>query len=160
MFELLGIAFGGASRLFQHWLEIKDKNKERDHEFRMFDKQLELMARKAEIESELRRMDYDAAKDAGELDALVTSIRAQADEARAAGGWVAQLSASVRPIISYWLLIIYTTAKLVSLYLTWRSGVLLAEAIVAAYTTFDGALLGSIMSFWFADRSLRKWGRY
>jgi hypothetical protein len=37
-----------------------------------------------------------------------------------------------------------------------QTGISLAEAVKAAYTEFDGALLGSIISFWFADRSLRK----
>jgi hypothetical protein len=156
MFELLGIVFGGLSRLGQHYLDMQDKDKERVHELAMFDKQVALQAQKTDAERDLRRMDADSAKDTGELNALVQAISSQAAEATAAGGWVLSLSASVRPITSYWLLAIYTASKAAILYLDLTANIGIAEALKAAYTEFDGALLGSIMSFWFADRSLRK----
>lgn len=156
MLELLGIIFGGAARIGQHWLDLRDKDKERDHEARMFDLQAKLQDQRLAAEQHLRAMDLDGRRDAGELDALVTAIKGQSDEAKAAGGWVVKLSASVRPIVSYWLLAVYTASKLATLYLTMAAGVGLAVAVKAAYTEFDGALLGSVLSFWFADRSLRK----
>lgn len=159
MLELLGIVFGGASRLVQHFMEMQDKQKEREHEAIMFDKQVALQGQKIEAEKDLRQMDADAQRDAGELNAMIAGINAQAQEAQAAGGWVAKLSASVRPVVSYWLLLVYTAAKGATLYMMLRSGTPLAEAVTHVYTTFDGALLGSIVSFWFADRSLRKAGK-
>jgi hypothetical protein len=156
MLELFGIVFGGASRLAQHWMELKDKDKERHHESVMFDKQIDLQNRRAESEQELRRMDADSAKDAGELDALIGAIRAQADEATKAGGFVAKLSASVRPVISYWLILLYSIVKIAAVYLAISPSVPFTQAILGIYTEFDGALLGSVVSFWFADRSLRK----
>ena len=159
MFEILGIVFGGVSRLAQHYMEMQDKQKECEHEAVMFDKQVALQAQRIDAEKDLRQMDVTAQRDAGELDVLQAAITAQAQEAEAAGGWVAKLSASVRPMVSYWLLAIYTAAKVATLTITLSSGAPLAEAIRAAYTEFDGALLGSIVSFWFADRSLRKAGK-
>lgn len=156
MFELLGIVFGGVSRLTQHYMETKDKQHEREHEAIMFDKQIALQAQRVEAERDLRQMDVDSVRDTGELNAMITAIQSQATEAQAAGGAIAKLSASVRPVVSYWLLGIYTAAKFATLYLSLRDGVPLAAAVQAAYTAFDGALLGSIVSFWFADRSLRK----
>lgn len=156
MLELLGIVFGGAARLGQHWLDLRDKAAERDHEARMFDLQAKLQEQRIAAEQHLRAMELEGQKDAGELDALIASIKSQSDDARAAGGWVVRLSASVRPIVSYWLLAVYTAAKVATLYLTLAAGVGLAVAVKAAYTEFDGALLGSVLSFWFADRSLRK----
>ena len=158
MFELLGIVFGGASRLLQFWIETRDGQRERDHEYRMFEKQLELAHKRADIDYDMRQMDVNLARDEKEMDLLSTAIKAQAQEAAAAGGWVAQLSASVRPIISYWLLAIYTTAKAAGLYLVVLSGVDLVIAVANAYTEFDGALMGAIVAFWLADRSLRKAG--
>lgn len=159
MFELLGIVFGGVSRLAQFWIETKDGQRERDHEYRMFERQIELSSRKIDTDYDMRQMDVNLSRDEKEMDLLSTAIRAQADEAKSAGGWVAKLSASVRPVISYWLLVIYSIAKGASLYLVVRSGVDLVVAITQAYTEFDGALLGAIVAFWFADRSLRKSGR-
>jgi FtsH-binding integral membrane protein len=101
-------------------------------------------------------MDLAAQQDKGDAEALVAALQAQASEAQAAGGWAAAISASVRPLISYWLMGIYTVAKVATLWMSTQSGVPFAQAVVAAYSSFDGALLGSIVSFWFADRSLRK----
>lgn len=160
MFELLGIVFGGVSRLAQHFMELKDKQKEREHEATMFDKQIVLQDQRIKAETNLRQMEFDSAKDIKEFDLLMSGINAQAQEAKVAGGWVAKLSASVRPVISYWLLLIYTVAKIAGLYIILgQDNVGVAEAIRASYTEFDGAMLGSIVSFWFADRSLRKAGK-
>lgn len=156
MLEVLGIVFGGVSRLAQHWMEMKDKDKEREHEAVMFDKQAALQAQRTSAEQDLRKMDAQAKQDQGELDALIAAIQSQAGEAQAAGGWAARLSASVRPVISYWLLAIYTLAKCTALYLALSGGMPVAQAIQSVYSEFDGALMGSIMAFWFADRSLRK----
>jgi hypothetical protein len=164
MFELLGIVFGGAARLTQHWMETKDKQNERDHEARMFDKQVQLQQMKSQADLAQQQLVSDTARDSGELSLLSDAIKDQSAEAMAAGGLVAKLSASVRPVVSYWLLAIYTVSKASSFWLEIeRSGTLdvnnFAKAFEACYTQFDGALLGSIVSFWFADRSLRKAGK-
>lgn len=156
MFELLGLVFGGVSRLTQHWLDLKDKDKERSHEAVMYDKQIELADKRFAHDSDLRRMDAAAAETAADFNALQAAILSQAAEAKAAGGWVAKLSASVRPAVTLWLLALYTFAKVCTLFLSIKAGVPFAEAARAAYTEFDGTLLASVMSFWFADRSLRK----
>jgi hypothetical protein len=137
-------------------MEMKDKDKEREHERLMFDKQIALQAQKAEADKELKQMDVDASQNSKELDALMTALQEQGSEATAAGGWVLKLSASVRPVISYWLLIIYSAAKAASFYLALVKGSTVAEAVLLIYTSFDGALLGSIVTFWFADRSMLK----
>ena len=68
MFELLGIVFGGASRLTQHWMETRDKQNEREHEAVMFDKQVALQSQRFAAEKDLRQMDITAQRDVGELD--------------------------------------------------------------------------------------------
>lgn len=156
MLELAGLIFGGASRLAQHFMDLRDKDKERDHEARMFDLQAKLQEQRFTAEAGLRSMDIAAQASHDEMDALMTAMQSQAQEARDAGGWVAKLSASVRPVLAYWFAAIYTVAKFAGLYLTISSGVDLPTAIRASYTEFDGTVLASILSFYFADRSLRK----
>jgi hypothetical protein len=156
MFELLGLVFGGVSRLAQHFMELRDKQKEREHEAVMYDKQIELADKKFSHDAALRTMDAQAADNAAEWEAMRAALQAQAQEAAAAGGWVAKLSAMVRPSVTMWLLALYTVAKVCTLYLSVKSGIPFAEVAKAAYTEFDGTLLASVMSFWFADRSLRR----
>ena len=156
MFELVGLIFGGVSRLAQHFMDLKEKASERDHEFRMYEFQLKLADMRYTADADMRRMDAQSAETQGDIDLLMAGIKAQASEATAAGGWVAQLSASVRPVLSYWLLALYTVAKFAALYLALSGGATFAEAIRASYSEFDGTILASVISFYFADRSLRK----
>lgn len=159
MIEALGILFGGVSRLGQHYLEGKDKDKERLHEAVMFDKQIKLQEQKAVSDTDMRKMEISASSNMGELNALTDVIKAQGEEAKSAGGWVANLSASVRPVLSYWVYLLYTISKLMSLFIGVSLGLPLQSIASLLYTEFDGALLGSITSFWFMDRSLRKIGK-
>jgi hypothetical protein len=158
MFEIIGLIFGGVSRLGQHWMELQDKDKERSHEAVMYDKQMALADKRAVHDQELRKMDAESAEGQAEWAAMIAAIQAQSQEASAAGGWVAKLSASVRPLVTYWLLFIYSVAKLATLLLAVNAGEAFTSAVAALYTEADGALLASILSFWFVDRSLRKRG--
>lgn len=152
MLEALGIVFGGASRLFQHYMDLKDKQAERDHEWRMVDQTIKIQ----EQQKEIRQIELQSVQDAGELDALSQAIQGQERTATKAGGWVAKLSASVRPVTTYWLLFIYSFVKAFIVSVAVMNNVPFAEAVASSYTEFDGALLGSVMAYWYADRSLRK----
>lgn len=157
MFELIGLIFGGVSRLTQHWLDLQDKQKERLHEATMYDKQIELANRRFEHDAALRRMDAEAAEVAGDFEALRTALESQAREAQAAGGWVAKLSASIRPILTIWhAIVIYTAVKVALFLVALGGGLSWAQALIYIYTDADRALCFSIVSFWFADRALRR----
>lgn len=158
MFELLGLIFGGVSRLVQHWLELRDKDKERAHEAVMYDKQIELADRKFVHDAELRKMDGEQAEAAAEWEAMRAAVLAQAQEAAAAGGAVAKLSAVIRPFLTlYHAVLIYTLMKVAQFYLAYQQKNW-AQAALGLYTDFDRALVGSMVGFWFQDRSLRRRG--
>lgn len=157
MIEALGIVFGGVSRLIQHGMELKDKQKERDHEHRMLEKQVEMQDKRLAHDADMRRMDTNAAADMAELNALSAAIESQSREATAAGGWVAKLSASIRPVLTiYHAILVYSLVKVAAFYVASNSGMSWPEAMLFIYGEFDRALLGSMVSFYFADRSLRK----
>lgn len=156
MIEIFGLVFGGISRLAQHWMDLKEKDRERSHEAVMFDKQIAMADKRFDHDAALRKLDAESADSAAEWQALQTAIDAQAREAAAAGGWVAALSASVRPVLSYWFAVIYTIAKFAAFYMALHAGVEFGTAVKALYTEFDGAVFASVVSFYFADRALRR----
>lgn len=160
MIELLGILFGGIGRLAQHWLDLRDKDKERQHELNMFDKQATLQDKKYAADASMRQMDAAAAESAAEWAALQAGVMAQAEEAKAAGGIVAKFSAAIRPFLTmYHAVLIYTVVKIAQFYLMVTGGMPVAQSIVALYTEFDKALCGTMVSYYFLDRGLRKLGR-
>lgn len=156
MIELFGLVFGGVSRLAQHWLDLKDKQKERDHEHRMLEKQVEMQDKRLAHDAEMRRGELAASANLAELGLLETAINSQAREAVAAGGWVAKLSACIRPVLTiYHAIFIYTLVKVALFIVATNGGLTWTAAMLSIYGEFDRALLGSMVSFYFADRSLR-----
>ena len=156
MIELFGLIFGGLSRLAQHFMDLQEKASERDHEYRMYEQQIALADKRYAHDADMRLMDAQSAEAQGDIDLLLAGINSQAREAQAAGGWVAKLSASVRPVLSYWLLALYTIAKFTALYMAMSGGASFGESMRYVYTEFDGCVMASVISFYFADRSLRR----
>jgi hypothetical protein len=152
---LLGSLLGGAFRLGQAWLETREKQRDRDHEHRMLALNGELAAKADERRLREIGLEGDYKLSAMDVEALVSGVQAQAAEARAAGGWSAALSATVRPI---------TTYLFVAMYIAWKAAqVAMAAsdqgavaALAASYSEGDMAFLATILSFYFADRSLRR----
>lgn len=156
MLELIGLIFGGVSRLGQHWLELQDKQKERQHEATMYDKQIEMADRRAEQGMAMRQVDAAAESERGETAAIQAAIIAQAEEAKSAGGFVAQISAMVRPFLTFWhAVVIYTAVKVAMFMIGLQGGLPWQQVLISIYTDPDRALCFSMVSFWFADRSLR-----
>lgn len=157
MIEIFGLVFGGVARLAQHYMDLKDKDKERSHEATMYDKQIELADKKAIHDAELRKIDGANAEAAAEWNALIAGVEAQAREAAAAGGWVAKFSAMQRPFLTFWhAVVIYTAVKVALFVVAYTGGMDWELAALQIYGDSDKALASSMISFWFLDRSLRK----
>jgi hypothetical protein len=152
---LLGSVLGGAFRLGQAVLDAREKQRDRDQEFRMTGLNGELAEKADERRMKLVGLEGEIKYDADELAAVERVSLSQASEASQAGGFVAAMSASVRPVVTYMLLALYIAVKLAGIIYAWPIDGMLT-AIMGAYTESDSAILSSILAFWFVDRSLRK----
>ena len=103
---LLGSIFGGLFRLAPEVLKFFDKKNEREHELLMFSRQCELEQLRGQQKLAEIGAQREAAVDVGVMDAFNSAIQQQAEMVKAAGGWVASLSASVRPVVTYWVLFV------------------------------------------------------
>jgi hypothetical protein len=163
MFELLGggvigSVLGGVFRLAPEVLKFFDKKNERLHELSMFSRQCELeQLRGAQKLAEIGAV-REAAVDVGVMDAFNAAINQQAEMVKAAGGWAASLSASVRPVMTYYLLVLYGTAKTAAIVLAYYHGQSLTEVLAKSWGSDDMALLTGVINYWMIDRSLAKRG--
>ena len=163
MFELLGggvigSVLGGVFRLAPEVLKFFDKKNERLHELSMFSRQCELeQLRGAQKLAEIGAV-REAAVDVGVMDAFNAAINQQAELVKAAGGWAASLSASVRPVMTYYLLVLYGTAKTAAMVLAYYHGQSLTEVLAKSWGSDDMALLTGVINYWLIDRSLAKRG--
>ena len=155
---LLGSIFGGIFRMAPEVLKWLDKKNERQHELNMFKFQCDLEAQRglqklAEIGAQ-----REAAIDVGVMDAFNNAITQQAEMVKAAGGWVASLSASVRPLVTYWVLFVWSFIHVWFAYNAWLLGAPATEVFKTMMTPDFSALLSGTINYWFLDRTLAKRG--
>jgi len=163
MFEMLGggilgSVLGGVFRLVPEVIKYFDKKNERAHELAMFDKQCDLEKVRGQIKLEEIGAQRDMAVDVGVMDAFKAAIDQQTEMVKAAGGWVASLSASVRPMMTYYLLLLYGAAKTSTILLAYYAGQPMLEVLKNAWSVDDMALLSGVVNYWILDRTLAKRG--
>lgn len=155
---ILGGVIGGIFRLAPEVLKFFDKKNERNHELAMFDRQCDL--EKARGQQKLAEIgaERDAAIDVGAMDAFNAAINQQAEMVKAAGGWAAKLSASVRPVVTYWVLLIWSFVHIWFAFNAWAQGVPPADVFKIMMTPDFAALLSGTINYWFLDRTLKQRG--
>jgi hypothetical protein len=163
MIELLGggifgSLLGGLFRLAPEVMKFFDKKNERQHELKMFEQQCQLETLRSNQKLAEIGAQREATVDAGVMDAFNSAIKQQADMVKEAGGWAASLSASVRPVMTYYLLVMYGAAKMAAMILTYYHGQALTEVLAKSWGSDDMALLTGVINYWMIDRSLAKRG--
>lgn len=155
---LLGGIFGGIFRLAPEVLKWLDKKNERQHELAMFDRQCQLEAQRGQQKLAEIGAQREAAIDVGVMDAFQAAINQQAEMVKAAGGWAAKLSASVRPVVTYWILLLWSSAHAVFMWNAWASGMPAVDVFRQIMSPDFAALLSGTINYWFLDRTLAKRG--
>lgn len=155
---ILGGLIGGIFRLAPEVLKYFDRKSERDHELAMFDRQCDLEKVRGQIRLEEIGAQRDAAVDMGVMDAFNAAIMQQAEMAKAAGGWAAALSASVRPVVTYWVLFLWSFAHVWFAFNAWMHGSPPTEVFKTMMTADFSALLSGTINYWFLDRTLKQRG--
>jgi hypothetical protein len=163
MFEMLsggifGSLFGGVFRLAPEVLKFMDKGNERKHELAMFEQQCQLETLRGQQKLAEIGAQREAAVDVGVMDAFNNAITQQAEMVKAAGGWVASLSASVRPVVTYWVLFVWSFIHVWFAWNAWLAGAPAVEVFKTMMTPDFSALLSGTINYWFLDRTLAKRG--
>jgi hypothetical protein len=155
---LLGSIFGGLFRLAPEVLKWLDKKNERQHELAMFNRQCDLEAQRGAQKLQEIGAQHGMAVDAGVLDAFKSALDQQTDMVKKAGGWAASLSASVRPIVTYWVLFIWSFVHIWFAWNAWLQGMPPVEVFKTAMSSDFAALVAGTINYWFLDRTLAKRG--
>jgi len=149
MFEtLFGGLLGGVFRIAPEILKALDRKNERDHEARMMEKEMEF----AKIKGEIAMRQVDAAMTVAELDTMAMALKEQGETARAAGKFVAAISALVRPAVTYWLVILYSAVKIATMMMAYDSKGDWKEVLVTSWGNDDMSMLMMVLTFWFVGR--------
>jgi hypothetical protein len=163
MFEMLGggilgSLLGGVFRLAPEVLKWMDKKDERAHERLMFEQQCALEQVRGQQKLAEIGAQREATVDAGVMAAFNSAIEQQTEMVKVAGGWVASLSASVRPVVTYWILLIWSFIHIWFAWNAWATGSP-PDAVFKLMMSGDfAALVSGTLNYWFLDRTLAKRG--
>ena len=150
--SLFGGLLGGLFRLAPEVLKWLDRKDERQHELDMLSKEMEF----AKLRAEQAMHTVDAQVDMAQFDAIGKALDGQAKMAIAAGKFVAGLSALVRPLVTYWVVLLWSSVKVASIVLVYQSGGSWQEMLLRNWGPDDNAILSMILIFWFVGRSIDK----
>lgn len=137
---ILGGTLGAAARLAPEVMAFFDKKNERAHELAMQDKQAELARVQQAGAQAQAEIQADSVYNAGALAALREAIAGQAKPTGIV--WVDALAGTVRPVVTYGLVLLYACVK--------------ATGEVDLWTGDDMVLLAGVINFWFVNRAVEK----
>lgn len=142
--SLLGFATSFAPKIFDFFQERAD----RAHELAMIDRQMEQMR----LGGELRLQEINAQADIAQAKAIYRH-----DSSIKSATWVDNLRGSVRPIITYLLVVTFIAIKGAGLYaLIVIEGIAIYQALPAIGDDQFNAMLAAVISFWFGSRAMNR----
>lgn len=156
---ILGSLLGGMFRIVPEVLKFLDRKNERQHELKMFEQQVSLEKQRGDQKLAEIGAQHGMAVDSGILDAFKGAIDQQARMVETAGrGWVASLSASVRPVVTYWILGLWSFVHIWFAWSAWLAGASPREVFVTVMSADFAALVAGTLNYWFLDRTLKARG--
>lgn len=146
--SLLGLGARLVPEIMRHFQDRRDKA----HELEMLRLQIDSADKLTKLRMDEGRQAEEYKLEGKGLDALMEAIKGQF---AVTAGWAANLSAGVRPISTYWLMLLYSANKIVIVIAAAIAGTPLASFAPLVWTPDDIALFSGVMNFWFLDRVLK-----
>ncbi len=147
MLSILGSLIGFGTSIVPEVLGFFKQSQANKQELLM----LEAKAKYAEQLSTLKLKEIDAEADIAEAKGIYEHDRAMKSE-----GFVSQLRASVRPVLTYLFFILFATVKVSALVTVMSNGQEFTQAIVLIWDPETQAIFAAIVSFWFGSRAFSK----
>ena len=152
---LIGTLLGGVFRLIPEGIKVFEKRNEQKHELLMFDKQLEADKLKATYEKDKLVVQNEGAATLAELQGVIEATKAQAQ--LTGNKFIDGINSLVRPLITFWwVIVMYSVALSAQFAVAYAQGDGAMKVISGLWGQDEKAIVASIMSFWFVDRSIRK----
>ncbi|MEM5403763.1 hypothetical protein [Paraburkholderia unamae] len=166
VFALLGAVGGGALRLFPEMLGAWASRQQKDNAVRLAELHLEEVRAELVARLDIAKLGAENIKAEGRL--AMDKARAEsmviAQSHLTGVRWADALNLSVRPIVTYLMLLLYLAFKVIVI----RDAVIQAEGPTSATVTSlvaivwneeDAAIFAGVLTFWFADSVIVRKGK-
>lgn len=151
---LISMFGGGLMRLLPEVFAFLNKKSDNAHELAMLDRQFQLEQTRsaARIEEVNAQGDIDTALEMLRVQGAAVKAQMQKTGIR----WVDAANFAVRPLTTYYMLLLYGLVKIAMFVVAMRSGIDGWAAILKLYDDEDRAILSGILAFWFVGRVFDK----
>lgn len=151
---ILSALGGGVLRVVPEVIGLYSRKQDNSHELALMDKQIALAQTQGAEQRQVVQIQGDAEQFIKELDLHREALAGQMQKT---GYWLADsLNFLVRPIVTYYLVLMYGAFKTAMCVLAAQSGMTGWEAIVKVYGAEDFALLNGTLGFYFIGRCFDK----
>jgi len=148
---IVGFVSSLAPDLMKRWQDVSDKK----HELAMM--QMQIAATEKGYQYKADEVGVEAYRDM-----VVASHEEQSETLKIASKWVVDMSASVRPVITYLFMISFIGFKMCAFFaainpnLPWQTSMSFTDAMLSVWGEEETAIFGGIIAFWFGDRSMSR----
>lgn len=154
MIELISLLGGGLVRLLPEAFSFLNKWQDNAHELALMDRQIELQKLKGDQEMAHTELQ-------GDIDTALAAMNLQAEALRGqmqkVNIWIVDvLNFLVRPITTYYFLLMYGMFKVGLLIVAYRGDQNFWEVLLRVYDDQDRGALWGILGFWFVGRIFDK----
>jgi hypothetical protein len=149
MLSLISGAVGLAGSVVPSLVKLWTQKSDQAHEIRMIEAQAKVVAQTHSAKLEEAMVEAQAEQ-------MKSIYRHDAQMAKKAAPWTSTLSASVRPVVTYMVVLTWVGLEVAAGFAIYNSGAGVVDAINAAFSDELQSLLSLIIAFWFGNRSLEK----
>ena len=149
MISLLGSLLGFGSSLIGPVLEAWNKSSDQKHELAMLHAQ-------AEIQSKIQDQKLEATIVEADMAEIVAAHKEQASTVRKGPQWLAALSGSVRPVVTYLIIIEWLGINWAIAWIIMDEHGITVENLRAVLDTDFMGLVSCVVAFWFGNRTFGK----
>ena len=156
MSTLVSFLAGGLPKFLEFMQDRSDKKQEIALAQLQIDRELKMVERGhiAQVQVEEIRSDQIATQASADVHSAL--LKHDAVIGDGASQWVIDLRASVRPVVTYFMLLILAFVNIVGLFYAFWQGVAFDTAIAMIITQEFLITLSSIISFWFGNQAFKK----
>ena len=149
MISLLGSLLGFGTSLIGPVLEAWNKSSDQKHELAMLHAQ-------AEVQSKIQDQKLEATMVEADMAEIVAAHKEQASTVRKGPQWLAALSGSVRPVVTYLIIIEWLGINWAIAWIIMDEHGVTVENLRAVLDTDFMGLVSCVVAFWFGNRTFRK----
>ena len=154
LLTLLGGGLGGLLRFVPEIFKLFTEYKDREHEYRMTQMQLEIDKARSAQAIDLVHAQSAAAQVVEEMKAYTTALEGQSKMSGVL--WIDALNQSVRPVLLYWWMILFTLVKALTIGMAVSEFTTMAVFISQVWTPQDAGILSMMIGFWYVNRTIRE----